>query len=599
VSGSGSGINLRLLSRRRWRIVLVLWFLATLVLGTAGYVDYAGKIGADRSVLTALYHTAQLFILHAPHFEHHLAPGLEFARWSAALFFGVTVLRIGRQLFPGEYATLRCLLFRNHVVIGGLGRKALQCVRFERGKPRGQRRNVVVIDHAPSDELSWAASSLGAVVLTGDVNDPDVLRSAGLRRAGELWALCGEDGVNCEMAVQAHQILARRSARGGIPLEGRIHLLDVDLRVELQRHARVATRGVPLNLRFFDLYDHEARRVLLTELPIDHGGIGAQEIRRPHLIILGFGRMGRSIAVRAAKLGHFANAVDRAERRLRISVIDRNARQAESALRFRYPQFRETCDFDAHQADIESPEARTLIEQWCSDPAALPSLTVCFDDAARATEVGLRLLPILSPDAVRIAIRIGQREGLGNMVDAMWSDSATRARVRTFGRLDERCCEAGLEDPTNEALARAIHEDFVGRRVAQGERDPTDRSMTPWPVLDEDLRESNRQQADHIMIKLRSIGVETLPLERPASDGFEFTAGEIELLSRMEHNRWNAERLMAGWTRGPKNVERRTSPYLCEWAELPESVQEYDRAAVRSIPTLLKRVGLRPVRCQP
>ena len=594
MSGHASALNLGLLSRPR-RVLLVGWFLGTLVLGTLGYHEYAIEIGADRSWWTALYHCAQLFVLHAPHFEHPVPAGLEIARWSAAILFGATVFQIARQLFPREFAALRCFRFRNHVIIGGLGRRALQCVRFERSKPRGSRRNVVVIDHTPSDELAEAATALGAVVLTGDVNDPTVLRAAGLRRASELWALCGEDGVNCEMAVQANQILAQRSARGGVPLEGRIHLLDVDLRVELQRHAGLATRGAPLNLRFFDLYDHEARRVLLGELPIDHDGIGAGETRRPHLIILGFGRMGRSIAVRAAKLGHFANAVERAERRLRISVIDRNAAQAEAALLFRYPQLRQTCDVDVHQMDIESPEARKLVEDWCADPAALPSLTVCFDNAARATEVGLRLLPVLSPDAVRIAVRIGQREGIGNMVEAMWADSSARARVRTFGHLDERCCEAGVEDPTNEALARAIHEEFVARRVAQGERDPLDRSMTPWPVLEEDLRESNRQQADHIMIKLRAVGVEAIPADR-SSDGFSFSPDEIELLARMEHTRWNAERLLAGWTRGPKNVERRTSPYLCEWHELPDSVREFDRAAVRSIPGLLKRVGMRPVR---
>jgi hypothetical protein len=131
--------------------------------------------------------------------------------------------------------------------------------------------------------------------------------------------------------------------------------------------------------------------------------------------------------------------------------------------------------------------------------------------------------------------------------------------------------------------------------VAQGERDPEDRSMTPWTVLEEDLRESNRQQADHIMIKLRAIGVEAVPGDGSA-DGFEFTPNEIELLSRMEHTRWNAERLLAGWTRGPKDIERQTSPYLCDWAELPESVREYDRAAVGSIPGLLRKVSLRPVR---
>jgi len=592
VSGTTGRLNFLVLSRRT-RVLLAIWFLATLGLGAWGYYRYEAEAGASISILTALYHSAQLFILHAPHFEHPVNPALEAARWSAAILFGGTVFQAARQLFPSEFATLRFWRYSGHLVVGGLGRRGMKCVEVERAKSRKCRRPVVVIDRVPPDDLAGRCAELGVQVITGNVNDPAVLRAAGVHRAAELWALCGEDTVNCETAVQAGRLAAGLRKDPSAPLRCNVHLSDVDLRVELQRYASRARLEAPLALRFFDLFDFEARRVLRQDLPIDHAGIGPGEIRQPHLVILGFGRMGRSIAVRAAKLGHFANGLTNPGRRLRISVIDRMGTQNEAALLFRYPQFREVCQLEVHQLDIESPAARRLVEEWCGDPASLSSLVICFDDQARATEVALRLLPGLRPDAVRVGVRIADREGLGSLVEQVWA-GAGPLEVRTFGRLDEGCCDAALDDE-NEILARAIHDDYAARRRAEG-RDPSDRALASWEELDEDLRESNRQQADHILIKLRTAGWVQAPRSdpRPALD--RFADPEVELLARMEHRRWNAERILAGWKRGPRDLDAKISPYLCEWEELPDEVREYDRSSVRAIPGLLDRIGMKAVR---
>lgn len=594
MSGSAHPPEFAFLARRK-RIALALWFLGTLALGTYGYLRYESQAGGEESLWTALYHSAQLFVLHAPHFEHHVNLALELARWSAAILFSSTVYQVARQLFQGEFAALRRRRLSGHLIVGGLGRRALQCVRCERAKPRGARRDVVVIDRSPPEDLAAACAKLGAEIITGDVNDPAVLKAAGLARASELWALCPEDSVNCETAVQAGRLLAA-AARRRTPLQCNVHLSDTDLRVELQQYAALAAKGVPLTLRFFDLYDFEARRVLRDELPIDHDGIGAADPRQPHLVILGFARMGRALAVRAAKLGHFANALRNPALRLRISVIDRAGEQGAAALLFRYPQFREACELDVHSLDIESPLARRLVEGWCSDPGSCGSLAVCFDNEARAVEVALRMLPALESQGTRVAVRLAHRAGLGGMVERVWGNREGRPPIRTFGRLEEGCCEAALEETGNERLARAVHADFVQHRLAEGERDPRDRSMANWVILDEDLRESNRQQADHVAIKLRAVRCETAPQLDPRPGLERFEDSEVELLAKMEHERWNAERRLAGWTRGERNLEHRTTPYLTSWSELPAQVQEYDRAAVRGIPELLRAIGMKVCR---
>jgi hypothetical protein len=141
-----------------------------------------------------------------------------------------------------------------------------------------------------------------------------------------------------------------------------------------------------------------------------------------------------------------------------------------------------------------------------------------------------------------------------------------------------------------DTLARAIHANFVEERLAEG-RSREEASLQDWDRLSHDLRESNRQQADHIPVKLRAICCTCMKPSPDAVPVTEFSEMEVELLARMEHDRWVAERRLAGWRDGPRDTSRRTTPHLADWTVVPASVQEYDRGAVRQIPALLDLVG--------
>jgi hypothetical protein len=74
-----------------------------------------------------------------------------------------------------------------------------------------------------------------------------------------------------------------------------------------------------------------------------------------------------------------------------------------------------------------------------------------------------------------------------------------------------------------------------------------------WRMSDEWSKESNRQAADHVYVKLRSVG------KRPdevIAQGF--TEGQVAKLARMEHKRWCAERLLNGWRPLPPTDENLT-----------------------------------------
>ena len=115
--------------------------------------------------------------------------------------------------------------------------------------------------------------------------------------------------------------------------------------------------------------------------------------------------------------------------------------------------------------------------------------------------------------------------------------------------------------------------------------------------LPETLKESNRDQAAAIGTKLATIGCDLEPWTDWDAAPIVFTADEVELLARQEHDRWWRERERAGWTLAPtKDTSRKESPYLVPWESLTQAVRDLDREPVRAIPSFLTKVGFTLVR---
>lgn len=137
-----------------------------------------------------------------------------------------------------------------------------------------------------------------------------------------------------------------------------------------------------------------------------------------------------------------------------------------------------------------------------------------------------------------------------------------------------------------DVLGQTIHARFLANQLALNR--PADLAVQPWEALREDLRESNRQQADDIGAKLRAVNCGMRPAVEVGPATANFTEAEIEIMATMEHDRWMSERRIHGWVYGPeRDIERKISPYLVPWSELPDDVKEWDRKAVRAIPEVL------------
>ncbi|KAK5115878.1 hypothetical protein LTR85_009472 [Meristemomyces frigidus] len=152
-----------------------------------------------------------------------------------------------------------------------------------------------------------------------------------------------------------------------------------------------------------------------------------------------------------------------------------------------------------------------------------------------------------------------------------------------------------------ERLAQGLFETYKERRVDMCKTDEerasleSDRSMRDWDELAPELKESTRAQADDIPRKLRALGCFMLDQDRsePLIRVPEFSVEELDMLSEMEHERFNAERLQRQWRMGPRNSKQRTTPFLVPWRDLTQEWKDVDRVMVECVPRILDRAGWR------
>jgi ppGpp synthetase/RelA/SpoT-type nucleotidyltranferase len=143
--------------------------------------------------------------------------------------------------------------------------------------------------------------------------------------------------------------------------------------------------------------------------------------------------------------------------------------------------------------------------------------------------------------------------------------------------------------------ARQVHMDYCDVTGPSA----TDPSLLSWDLLPESLKESNRQQVLYMEEILRHAGYCIRPAGKRKKKLAAFSPKEIELMAEMEHGRWNVERLRCGWCYGSKkNVEKKISPYLKAWKELPNHIKDYDRQAVENFPSVLGEAGFEVYRCK-
>jgi len=561
-------------SKYQWLVVWTTGFTA-IGLGYLGFEKHALAMDKPASVGSLLYLTLQLFVLESGAVAWPVPWELELARFMAPAVSAYTATMALALIFQEQLQHLRLRFLRQHVVICGLGRKGLQLAStfHERGY------TVVVIDNEAKNVLLQRCRERGAIIFIGNAADRETLRAVNVAHARYLISVCKQDGVNAEVAVNARTLF--HAQRGGV-LTCWAHIVDVHLCKLLREHELSMRPDEAFRLEFFNVYEHGARAMFeqFPLVPMHH--------KTSHLAVLGMGRLGENLVLRAAQ-AWYENAP--AATRLRITVLDREAERKVASLSIRYPKLQTRCEVIPVQIDFNSLE----FERGAfilHDAPAITAFYVCLDDDARGLSVALTLLPLVRGRKVPLVVRMAQNTGLATLL-AEDDTPGSFENLFAFGMLTQTCTPELLLSGTREVLARAIHEDYLQQQREAQLLPRNNPSIQPWENLPEHLKESNRSQAAHIGVKLLAIQCGMTPARDWALPVFEFTPKEIEKLAYMEHDRWCAERLREGWAllMRPKDIEKKTTPFLVTWEQLPEEARDLDRNFVRRLPAILARAG--------
>lgn len=146
---------------------------------------------------------------------------------------------------------------------------------------------------------------------------------------------------------------------------------------------------------------------------------------------------------------------------------------------------------------------------------------------------------------------------------------------------------------TLDAMAKSFHEVYV-----LGSTDKLPDPMKPWPDLAKTYKTANLEQAKYSVKILEACGYKVVPSAAPDPKAVTFTDDEVEVMAKLEHGRWNVERLRNGWRPGPRDDAKKRHPCLVSWEDqtLTERIKDYDRRAVRQFPEILAKAGLAVVR---
>ncbi len=588
----------------------------------------------------SLYRAAQLFLLNSGD-DGGDSLFLVLARDAAAALVLLLALEVVHQLFRDSILAMRLRRAKEHFVICGLGRTGIQIVedllsesKLEQfavkalGYRLGRRRRntVVVITRNAAKPLVQIAREKGAIILIGDATDELLLSYAGAHRAAEVFFVTGDDGKNLEGAAQLWNLREREKSEHKREFHTTcyVHLADQCLS---RLMASLPDRCDKGQLRTFDALTTSALSLVRFEL-IRHK---PQPEQVAHYVILGFGEIGPAVVRAIAEQAHFANG-----KRSRLTILyepqDALSVQAFQARHPRFckpnPEWFRGWDFPSEwdewgyspqgypqsekggvsfvcnaaflpfPADYRDLALVNHLERLARKPESRCVIIACHSDDERNVALSVHLneellrrkapLPIFVSIAVQhhLAELVEKRYPMGDRANTF-----PQGEVVPFGQCKNSCDHEEIVGDELTTIAKVVYRSYEALQAENAAKKGKTHESLPWERLRWEFQQSNLQAARHVAIKLDALGLSLNPDNQVQGaidqrlQEFDENVGDLQAtVSRMEHNRWMAERLMSGWTFAEVSQnERRTRDSLAAWEKLKDYDRQKDRRQIHDV----------------
>ncbi|PJX20510.1 hypothetical protein CAP48_19115 [Advenella sp. S44] len=576
------------LSRRTKSILVMLGGLAVIVLTWSGLGQHYPQINEWLYLPERLYRTLRTLMGSDP-VSSSLPP--ENLPWQLTLVKIVVTLallagmyRIAQKLFVEYYTQFRLLFKRNQILVIGINQKGQALLGDLK---RTHDTTGVAIELNEDHSNAGALRRDGHLVYFGDGTQRAVLQDAGIRSARFMICFLNKEQTTINVVRALHQITQKHPEKYQVRCF--LHIGNAKVSAMLQQSDYFEDeKKNGIDLRFFNHHQMIARQ-FFSRLAYEY----AQPMRDPdtvfRLIIFGTGDTAKALLVQALQVMHTINPASPD-----IIVYGADAERTGRQLAAEYPGAAMVSSIKYMTFDGAYDH---ILNEFVIDPPdrLIPIVIVAFDDDSANLKLSLEILHATPAAAFRVFALNYHNDGLNALLR---SRQRKLNRLTFFGSLESVCQVELITQERLDITARSIHEDYLQQLAPpQGSVSESEAYKQSWDHLNEEARNANRAQADHIAYKLAMCGNLAVTQERGAGlqETLSLTDDQVQMLAQVEHRRWMAQRYLAGWRYGAQRDDRRRlHPSLVDWAMLSDAEKQKDRDAILRLAYLTRPNGAQP-----
>ncbi len=545
--------------------------------------------GGPLQIDDAIFNTLSLFLMELRVGDSQLLPlELNIARFLAPALTGYAVLQGALVLLERFHERMRRRRLHGHTVVCGLGQRGRFLIldRSEAGQ------TVAAIDSNPEPDVLAACKKQGISLITGNAADPSALFAAGILQAKEAFVFTRDDNVNLEIVHAIVEARLKAAEDGALDrLDCYLSISDLKLSDLIPIHTGYLEPRANLQIGVSNISQAAARDLWEKMVALARKSEGclplaSDEKRRAHVVIHGFGTVGRAILFQLARLAHFANGLQTRVTLIDACLDDYSASEGDGFTDERLSRCSRVLDLKVIPAAPGSRVARQAVQELLATDGELLTHIVCRETDAKSLDLAIDINEMIrhaDEDEIRVFVRLTQSAGINKfLVDNRKKEDPLR-NLNGFGLFQETFSLPAICRTKINGLAQAIHIHFM-----EGNRSPTDpAARESWQKLPEYLKEANRAAAEHIIIKCLTVGCDT-GRDKDGIPTGEKLEEQMEALARMEHDRWMADKVLQGFSYGELTDKKQmTHKCIVPWDKLSEEDKEKDRAHIRDIPKLM------------
>lgn len=567
-----------------WWIVGILG-LTAFILAIIGFNTLFLNAGVDRNFLDLAFHAMKMFGMEfADDYKSPLPISLEIARWlgPGVLLYAATKAII--FFIKKELKYFSAKFFNNHIIVTSLNEKTKYLVN---DLLNNGRKVIVVPETEDSDEISIQGNA-DITILEGEFSNTKFLKKIAAHKA-KYFVFAGNDEANISNAILTYNFLINNRLKKKQIIF--THAADDRKFRELselnffEEITKLNSKNKNCEIRIFSGNERISRNIFNSFAPDIFIPVNKINDEQIHTAVIGSNDLALSMIIRLARLGNFANL-----KKMKITLYYEGSQMLDN-LNYSYPNLDKIVDLIPIETRLDylTPD---LIEKSNNDHPFASIYIVCEDDELSGKVLNT-LSKVDSKNELKVILALENPDGILNR----WYNSELLDNINLYKiNITERSFteESIISEKTDE-LAKKVHEFYL---PSPEKRDPEKSSHKEWELLPVDFKNQNREQADHIYVKLRALGCKAVSFNSPEPEfKIDRKSEMFEILSEMEHNRWMAHMYLSGWQFGEtRNDKRKIHTDLIPYPDLSEQVKDWDRNAIENIPKLLSLVNLKIVK---